>query len=203
VIAVFCIRGNGVSELKSQANVYTIGTNYWRSIQADFPPPVPLPHTCSTFVSGTINWFSIDNISTQVIIVSLDLETESYRELLQPDDGVMDVVSPTLHVLMDCLCISYHNHNHNFLDVWLMKEYGNEDSWTKLFRVPNMGDVSSFPYTRALHVYEDDIVLLQGFQLLLGVYNSRDGTFQTLEIQNTDSRMVPQVYQESLISPCS
>ena len=82
-----------------------------------------------------------------------------------------------------------------------MKEYGNEDSWTKLFRVPNMGDVSSFPYTRALHVYEDDIVLLQGFQLLLGVYNSRDATFQTLEIQNTDSRMVPQVYQESLISP--
>jgi len=66
---------------------------------------------CSTFVSGTINWFANNKLSNQVIVVSLDLETESYRELLQPDYGVEDVVSPTLDVLMDCLCISYHTHN--------------------------------------------------------------------------------------------
>jgi len=37
-----------------------------------------------------------------------------------------------------------------------MKEYGNRESWTKLFHVPLMGSVSCGIYERALYVYEDD-----------------------------------------------
>lgn len=83
-----------------------------------------------------------------------------------------------------------------------MKEYGNKYSWTKLFRVPYMGDVGSCPYTKALYLTEDDQVLLK-YQAELVVYNSRDGTFKTPEIQNINRWLVPEVYQESLISPCS
>ncbi|RHN72390.1 putative F-box domain-containing protein [Medicago truncatula] len=99
------------------------------------------------------------------------------------------------------LCLELHQSN-TFSDVWLMKEYGNQDSWTRLFRVPYMGGVGSDPYTKALYVYEDDQVLLE-YMMKLVVYNSRDGTFKTLKIQRRRDWMIPEVCQESLISPCA
>jgi hypothetical protein len=62
-------------------------------------------------------------------------------------------------VLRDCLCILAHSDTSS--DVWLMKEYGNKDSWTKLLCVPYMGDVGSYLYTKALYLTEDDQVPTQ------------------------------------------
>ncbi|RHN72394.1 hypothetical protein MtrunA17_Chr2g0287191 [Medicago truncatula] len=112
----------------------------------------------------------------------------------------MNVEALTLEVLMDCMCLLCHSGT--FSDVWVMKEFGNENSWARLFRVPYMEGVGSGPYTKAFYVYEDDQVLLE-CQSKLVLYNSRDGTFKSLEIQSTDGWMVPQVYQQSLISLCS
>ena len=194
VVAVNCFESdsNGSKVYKTEVKVYTLGTDCWRRIQ-DFPSGVPFDGS-GTFVSGTINWFA-----AKWIIVSFDLEKETYQELLQPDYGAVTVVSVTLGVLRDCLCILAHSDT--FSDVWLMKEYGNKDSWAKLFCVPYIGHVGSCLYTKALYLTDDDQVLLK-YQAELVVYNSRDGTFKTLEIQNINRWMVPEVYQESLISPC-
>lgn len=171
VVAVNCFESdtNGSKVYKTEVKVYTLGTDYWRRIQ-DFPSGVPFDNS-GTFVSGTINWLAAKDPYTSWIIVSLDLEEETYQYLLQPDYGAVTVNSVTLGVLRDCLCILAHGDT--FSDVWLMKEYGNNDSWTKLFRVPYMGDVGSCPYTKALYLTEDDQVLLK-YQAELVVYNSRD-----------------------------
>jgi F-box interacting protein len=181
---------NGGYEVKTY--VHTMGTNFWRRIQ-DFPCIYAIQP--GQFVSGTLNWSPYDHSS----IVSLDLEKESYRELQLPD--YVSVVSKSLWVLRDCLCIlSFHTDAYS--EIWLMKEYGNKDSWTKLFRVPRMGDVGDGIYNRALYIYEDDQVLLDRRSKLV-VYNSRDGTFKTLKIKRRHGWMIPEVYQESLISPYS
>jgi len=199
VVAVNCFEsdsnGSTSKVYNTEVKVYTLGTDYWRRIQ-DFPSGVPFDGL-GTFVSGTINWLA----AKDSIIVSLDLEMETYQELMQPDYGAVPVtvVSVTLGVLRDCLCILAHSDT--FSDVWLMKEYGNKDSWAKLFCVPYIGHVGSCLYTKALYLTDDDQVLLK-YQAELVVYNSRDGTFKTLEIQNINRWMVPEVYQESLISPC-
>jgi len=188
---------NGSRAKKSQVKVHTMGTSYWRKIQ-DFPG---FPRTeTGKFVSGTFNWFTYTNSASKEIIVSLDLEKESYRKLLLPDYGAVVVVRSNLTVLMDCLCILCHSNT--FLDVGLMKEYGNKDSWTKLFRFPYMGGVRSGPYVKALYVSEDDQILLQ-YENELAVFNSKDCTFKTLQIQNNNYWSVLDVCQESLISPCS
>ena len=175
---------------KVQTHVHTMGTNFWKRIQADFPgvPPIWEP---GKFVSGTINCLVKDS---KRVIVSFDLKTESYRRLLLP------VVTSTFCVLRDCLSIL--SNSKTFSDVWLMKEYGNQDSWTRLFHVPYKGDVGWGNYTRALYVYDDDRVLLELMGKLV-VYNSRDGTFKTIRIQKYGGWMMPEVFQESLISPCS
>jgi len=42
----------------------------------------------------------------------------------------------TLGVVRDCLCV--YATRDMLLDVWFMKEYGNQESWTKLYTVPNL-----------------------------------------------------------------
>ncbi|KAL5097274.1 hypothetical protein RYX36_001601 [Vicia faba] len=196
VVAVYCYESDG--SYKTQVKVLTLGANAWRRIQ-DFPSGVPFDAS-GKFVSGTINWLASRDSYSSWVIVSLDLDKESYQELLQPDYGQVTVVTLSLGVLRECLCIL--SHSDTFSDVWLMTEYGNKDSWTKLFHVPYTGDVGSWPYTKALYVFEDDKVLLE-CQSGLVVYNARDATFKTPEIQNINGWMVPEIYQESLISPCS
>lgn len=81
-------------------------------------------------------------------LASTDLGKESYQEILQPDyEGVNMVVTLALGVLRNCLCIFAHSNSFN--DVWLMKEYGNKESWTKLISVPPyVGDLGFCFYIR-------------------------------------------------------
>ncbi|GAU20091.1 hypothetical protein TSUD_381830 [Trifolium subterraneum] len=184
---------------KSQVKVYTLGTDSWRMIQ-DLPCGVPF-NPSGIFVSGTVNWLLISNNS---IIISLDLDKESYQQIMHPDYGLKSVVRRNLVVLMDCLSILALSDT--FSDIWLMKEFGNKESWTKLFRIP-FGDLESPPYIRRLFLFEDDQVLLEcKYELQskrLAIYDSRDSTFKTAEIQKINCSMVYEVYQESFIMPCS
>lgn len=104
-------------------------------------------------MSGTVNWLAFYGLnSSSCAIVSLDLETESYQKLW-PDFG-MDYRILTLRVFKDCLCIL--TCSHMFLDVWIMKEYGNIESWTKLYSVPFLRNWGIYPYPMAFYISEDD-----------------------------------------------
>ncbi|XP_024626729.1 F-box/kelch-repeat protein At3g23880 [Medicago truncatula] len=186
VVAFSSTYHNGVSDV--QTHVHTSGTNFWRRIQNC---PRNLYKESGKFVGGTLYLLPYDHLS----IVSLDLEKESYQELFLPDYRSTYVFRKSLCVLKDCLCI-LSSHIGCSSEVWLMKEYINSESWTKLFHVPPLIEgVGSVIYERALYVYENDLVLLV-------VYNSRDGTFKSLKIkkQHGGSKwMIPEVFQESLI----
>ncbi|XP_057448181.1 F-box/kelch-repeat protein At3g23880-like [Lotus japonicus] len=200
VVAVFCYKTvtGGYRKYKTDdgefyktlVRVHTLGTNSWREIQ-EFPLCVPFCRQTGRFVSGTVNW-SASNESSWFII-SLDLGKESYRKLSPPDCGG---VVWSLEVLRDCLCILYGDYD--VCDVWLMKEYGNEESWTKLFSAPSPREL--FAYDWALHITEDDEVLLM-FDSKFFLYNFRDNTLTSPQIQNILGWIVPEVYVESLISP--
>lgn len=88
--------------------IILVGTNFWKRIHAHFPG-VP-KWELGKFVSGTINCLVKDS---KRVIVSLDFETESYRQLL------LHVVTSTFCVLRDCLSIV--SNSKTFSDVLLMK----------------------------------------------------------------------------------
>jgi F-box interacting protein len=181
-----------------ELKVHTLGTNVWKSIQK-FPFDYAARQPSGNFMHGTINWLvSYENKNPH--IVSLDLENESCKEILLPADyGVVDAYKYLeLGVLRDSLCIVIGH------DVWVMKEHGNQNSWTKLFTISCMRD---FPKSHAtctfkvLHMFEDGQVLLKHgnrstWKLIF--YNSRNGTFKFTKVENTF-----EVCIESLISPCS
>ena len=184
---------------KNKVCVYTLGTDYWTQIE-DIPNNYHI-HQPGTFVSGTVNWFARDDSSMQFIL-SFDLEKESYQHLLLPDSK-NDNNSPFLGLMRDCLCVS--GSSNILMDVWIMKEYGDQESWTKLCIVPDIPDKGLKPF-KALYIFEDDQLLVQFYAMKGGnrklvVYESKTGTLNIPEFQNNHTQIRSNVYIESLISP--
>ncbi|XP_058754918.1 F-box/kelch-repeat protein At3g23880-like [Vicia villosa] len=204
IIAVNCTRSS-----KIEVNVHILGTNHWRRIR-DFPDPnLILVSRLGTFVNDSLNWLVY---SAAPFIVSLDLEKESYEKLALPVSyqklalPVFPNISSfmTLGTLKGCLSLIFDKRDKS-CDVWIMKEYGNEKSWTKLLTVPHMKECDFYCYIRALYISEDEKVLMEckkmGINSLV-VYDSINNTFMIPEFQNyISTEMTPEVYVESLISP--
>ncbi|KAI5411075.1 hypothetical protein KIW84_056282 [Lathyrus oleraceus] len=114
---------------KTQVKVHTLGTKFWKNI-GDFPKATDHEQKSGKYVSGTINWLAQRwPRSSPPFIVSFDLGNESYQEVLLPDNKEVNDNFMTLDVFADCLCMLCGH------DIWLMKEYGNKESWTKLFTI--------------------------------------------------------------------
>ncbi|AES69461.1 putative F-box domain, galactose oxidase/kelch, beta-propeller, F-box associated interaction [Medicago truncatula] len=181
-----------VVSTKNEVSVYTLGTDYWKRIE-DIPYNI---FGEGVFVSGTVNWLASDDS----FILSLDVEKESYQQVLLPDTENDLWI---LGVLRNCLCILATSNL--FLDVWIMNEYGNQESWTKLYSVPNMQDHGLEAYT-VLYSSEDDQLLLEfnemrSDKVKLVVYDSKTGTLNIPEFQNNYDQICQNFYIESLISP--
>jgi len=182
-----------VSE-NNEVSVNTLGTDYWTRIE-DIPYDYYIG-LYGIFVSGTVNWLASNDSN----ILSLDLNTESYQRLLLPDSKNY---LWALGVLRDCLCVFASGDM--FLDIWIMKDCGNKESWTKLYTVPDIQDRGLEACT-ALYISEDDQLLVHYIQIessneKLVVYDSKTGTSSIREFQNNYERIYPNVYIESLISP--
>ncbi|GAU16392.1 hypothetical protein TSUD_117410 [Trifolium subterraneum] len=192
-----------------EVKVNTLGTNFWKNIQ-EFPfDSLPDISSGGKFVSGTINWLASTRWEEgPYFIVSLNLGNESYQKVLPPDYGEVHMIALSLGVLRDCLCMI------SGLDIWIMKEYGNKESWTKLFSVSYIQDTSTLYFlTKALYTFEDGQVLLESrgdWYKKLNVYDPKIGTFRFIKFQNNiynprGQNFVdgPEICIESLISPCS
>ncbi|XP_058721893.1 F-box/kelch-repeat protein At3g23880-like isoform X3 [Vicia villosa] len=177
--------------------IYNLRTNSWRSFQK-------LPFTTEfgsdqsgVYVSGTINWLASTKWLPPLFIVSFDLGKDSYKKIFPPEHAEFDGRSK-LCVLKDCLCIICD------YDIWIMKEYGIKESWTKLFKLSNLpgqrkGIWRSY-LTKALDIFEDDQVLLvERWNKKLIVYDFKNDTFKVTSLFPT----LPEICTESLISPCS
>jgi F-box interacting protein len=202
VIAISCFK-----DKNNEVDVYTLGSNNWRSIQ-DFPCSSRSMNQPGVFVSGTVNWlaYEVSNSSCCRFIVSLDLEKESYQKIHQPD---LDKDHWTLGMFRDCLCIFATNGM--FLDIWIMKEYGIKESWTKLYNVPYKREQYIYPKTvyisdpKTVYISDDDQVLfsfndLTNSKFMLVVYNSNNGTVKIPKINHISDMPDPAIYVESLIS---
>ncbi|RHN54039.1 putative F-box associated interaction domain-containing protein [Medicago truncatula] len=164
-----------VAVRKTQVMVHTLGTDSWRLIQ-DFPSLITGTTYLKSgkFVSGTINWLVCRGDWS---IVSLDLRTVSYQQILPPDYGE-EKFTFKLGVSRDCLCILGDHVSQRVSDVWLMKEFENRESWTKLV---SFHSDHYYSINKVLYIFVDDQLLLEVMKLGLVVY---DPINNTLKIQD-------------------
>ncbi|KEH32820.1 putative F-box domain-containing protein [Medicago truncatula] len=191
---------------KIEVKIHTLGTSFWKNIQ-EFHFDGHTIEGPGHFVGGAINWRSLKDLGMEnsCFIISFNLKNESFQEILLPDHEEIDTSDLNLGMLRDCLCMISGD------DVWVMKEYGNKESWTKLFTVCHMQyPCKSYGFTKVINIFEDDQVLLEFIDDSIDdsiegtwiwnsvVYNSKNDTFNFTKFEST-----PEICIESLISPCS
>ncbi|MED6121790.1 hypothetical protein PIB30_033414 [Stylosanthes scabra] len=129
--------------------IYTFAPNSsWRTIpiedDVDFTllghPPNKCPvYDCNNmegvFVSNTLNWI-VDRYRRSDVVLSFDLGKETYCYLPLPErDPEDDLCLSVVSVLRNCLAACFE-YKRTHWAVWLMKEYGVTQSWTRLALIP-------------------------------------------------------------------
>ncbi|AES60559.1 putative F-box associated interaction domain-containing protein [Medicago truncatula] len=189
------IDGIPMKVFKTQVNIYTLDTHSLIRIN-DFPSIPPNGLSEGIIVSGTVNWFAYSTASGDIscVIVSLDLGKECYQEISEPNYDEKPIYL-TLGMMRDCLCI--FSYSHFFTDVWLMKEYGNKESWIKFIHLPYFGDHDShyddihyqkIYCQKILYIFEDEndvlLVINKEFEKWKWVVcDSKNYTIKSFKIQ--------------------
>ncbi|CAK7340339.1 unnamed protein product [Dovyalis caffra] len=87
------------------------------------------------YLWGALHWIvsRFDNLTGTQVIVGFDLGVDEFREVPPPDYGD-NVTSLDVGVLGGCLC-AFAKFEGVGVDVWVMKEYGVKESWSKVFLI--------------------------------------------------------------------
>ncbi|RHN82507.1 putative F-box associated interaction domain-containing protein [Medicago truncatula] len=168
---------------RSVAKVFSLGDKCWRNIRC-FP----------VLYNITIE---------QPMILSLDLSTETYTQLLLPRGfHKLPRYQPTLKVLRDNLCI-FHDFEGTHFVMWQMKDFGVQESWIQLFKISynNLSIRKGFNWLGLLPLYlsknGDTLVLAKGNKACF--YNCIDNKVVEIGITNEIYWSNAKNYVESLV----
>ncbi|RHN46121.1 putative F-box domain, galactose oxidase/kelch, beta-propeller, F-box associated interaction [Medicago truncatula] len=202
-----------LSSTGNEMRVFSLGDNVWRYIQR-FPfgarPVFRNSSLCDgVYLDGTVNWLayrSDRNCVKKFVIISLDLATETYTEMLLPFDEGLHVWG-NVCVLMNSLCV-YQDLKETDFVIWKLMEFGNENSWIQFLRF-SYHDVQLYheigPSTlfriRPLHLSEngDTLVLANNQNDRAILYNRRTNKARKTIMFNNISWLSIHDYVESLV----
>ncbi|XP_062152760.1 F-box/kelch-repeat protein At3g06240-like [Alnus glutinosa] len=155
--------------------VYTLRTGIWRSVTARGPPYIIKMWSSSVFVNGALHWPANTRRNQNPfrnVIVWFNMKDEAFGEVGMPESlqGVeyLDVRVFLVDGLLALVPrVSYGNEASQA--VWVMKEYGAVESWSKLF------DIRIGGFERVIGFTKSDEVLLQKGQMLYSFSPSSRG----------------------------
>ncbi|KAK9288719.1 hypothetical protein L1049_017182 [Liquidambar formosana] len=151
-------------------------------------------------VNGTLNWAAArrGDPNGSLIVVSFDLAEEVFDEVPQPDYGIGNY-KLFVGVLKDCLCMIC-DRGGNCVDVWMMKEYGVKESWSKLVSMPYMPEMMPIDFSRSLCFLKYGGILMY-FGNILVLYDLNEKTFKYPMLNDVRGCHEADVYLETLVSP--
>lgn len=165
---------------QTMAEVYTVGTESWRSIGC---APLDLGLSLfTTYLNGVVHWVS-DSANGPVVIVAFDFKEEQFSVIsLPPHFGEAHKEKENLRnvnmgVLGGCLSVcdvTFWDH----FDIWVMKEYGDPTSWTK----EHVICAHSGGLHRPIKFLENGDILMIYNKAELVAYSPGEGYFRYLKI---------------------
>lgn len=165
---------------KTIADIHTLGTESWRRI-GDAPLPMS-KGSFDSFLNGILHWIT-DDFTAVNLILSFDFEMEQFGYVPRPTHFDQDCLNKiswiNVGVLGEFLSLCYVIGDSQF-DVWVMKDYGVKESWTREFVI----DINFYCGLREHHLHHPITFLRNGDLLFiwnsstLVSYNHRKGTFR-------------------------
>ncbi|XP_059626809.1 F-box/kelch-repeat protein At3g23880-like [Cornus florida] len=203
---VFGTHNNGTISI--MFHMFSLRHDSWRRIQ-----DLSLSHLeifslydFGVFLNGALHWLLIPEGDINFeplhgVIVCFDLSKEVFSEMSLGVQGKTFLSFRPLGAFEECLYALSRpsNANGTFVEeVWLMKEYGMNASWTKFITIPSNVGLDPTP----LCLLRDDELLLKiesGSGTELGSYHTKKKRFT--RICNCPHSSEPVLYVESLVSP--
>ncbi|KAE9456307.1 hypothetical protein C3L33_11805, partial [Rhododendron williamsianum] len=121
--------------IKLEAEINTVGTDLWRRA-GDAPLYLHL-YSGGCFLNGALHWIVHDTENCFVSMCCFDFGKERFQPFPGPSQfrglpGQLQVEMMKMVVLKDGLSVSHHAAS-DMLEIWVMKDYAVQDSWTKDF----------------------------------------------------------------------
>nr|POE69925.1 f-box/kelch-repeat protein [Quercus suber] len=118
--------------------MYSPKSKSWKNIKEQWPKKEWTISSKSVSVNGALHWLVAENKQGSVIILAFDLAIEKFWDfatLRQPPTyGVEGFLEACLEVLNGKLCFVV-NLDKKDNEVWLMEEYGEGSSWTRVYKI--------------------------------------------------------------------
>ncbi|XP_069147428.1 F-box protein CPR1-like [Solanum lycopersicum] len=168
---------------KSEAQVYTIGKGYWRSIDH-----VMFHFRCSGYgvnLYGKLHWLVYDANGNE-LICSFNLENELFESFpTAPGYNKNNFLNlRSLGVFGRCLCVCDNNADTHF-EVWVMKLYRVTDSWVKQIVItitPEYNDWLCDEMINLVKVFDDGEVLFLWREDFLFLHHPVKKTLKRLHV---------------------
>ncbi|XP_059629809.1 F-box/kelch-repeat protein At3g06240-like [Cornus florida] len=189
---------------KDNVHIYSLKTNSWKKAQSCFPRDYyePIGTLLGTTLNGAIHWLCIDLEQQQppLVIVGFSLADEKFWKSPVP---IGFPRSPfELGVFRGCLCVLSRNNG----DFWVMEEYGETQSWTKVVIETPSFNTENLVLPRSDELLKNDELLFATDFGKFVLWNTRERTSRDLilpGIQDANRYKFLRVggYVESLVSP--
>uniref|UniRef100_A0A2P2MBE0 Uncharacterized protein MANES_09G077400 n=1 Tax=Rhizophora mucronata TaxID=61149 RepID=A0A2P2MBE0_RHIMU len=200
-----------ISEYDYEVKIYSLRYDSWKRIK-DLPFHLrflnkPFYHVChrrgyGVLASNALHWILPERVELAIgnMIIAFDIAEDAFKVVPQPDYEKRDLIfQADVGALEGCLCVMY-NYERTRVDLWMMKEYGTKDSWTKLFSFENRRTSSAIAFMRPLaYSKEGDKVLLEMNDRKLFWYDWKRGSTKTVRISDAPKSFGAEIYVESLI----
>ncbi|CAI0440182.1 unnamed protein product [Linum tenue] len=184
-----------------EVKVYSFRSNSWKKIM-DVPFYVLHRRGYGVLVGSALHWVLPQRamLGLKNYIVSFDFVAEKFDEVTQPEYENKDLsYQVDVGVLEGNLCVMC-NYEHVCVDLWVMKEYGVKESWSRMFSVQKIRNTTTFGFLRPLIIAKD------GNELLLEVndeklvwYDWKTGKARSVRIRDGPKSFGAVMYVESLI----
>ncbi|XP_058211473.1 F-box/kelch-repeat protein At3g23880-like [Rhododendron vialii] len=124
-------------KLPPKVEIYTQGTRLWRGISSA-APSYGISMRCQAFVDGAVHWVAYEPCvggGVRNLIMLFNMASESFSEFkLPPTLAYQPPPSLSIKKLGQSMAVVCSGpRDSSGCCIWLMKEYGVAESWTKLF----------------------------------------------------------------------
>ncbi|XP_027330537.1 F-box protein CPR1-like isoform X2 [Abrus precatorius] len=185
----------------SLVQLYSMRSDAWKDLPS-MPYALCCARTMGVLVGGALHWVVTRKLEPDQpdLIVAFDLRFEKFREVPLPvsvkGNFEMDVA-----VLGGCLCMVEDRGRSGF-DVWVMRVYGSQESWCKVFTVTESYDKRSIKSLKPLGFSSDgDRVLFEQDRRKLCWYNLKSEDVSYVKISGMPNSIEATVCVGSLVPP--
>ncbi|KAL3346820.1 hypothetical protein AABB24_025322 [Solanum stoloniferum] len=161
---------------------------------------------CLTLLRGSFHWltYSVDSMFS---LISFNISNEVFGGLLLSKEMPLlcDTIEQGVTVLGGMLSVNFlYEEDTTIFDLWVMKEYGMEESWTKLFTMRDSRDAYVVLPVVPKYIADGELLFRSDRRIVLKTFKEPDKRSNLVGLlttdEDTDTTRDGFVYTETLIS---